>query len=114
MRILLEANELAQVVRIMGEEGLPEEQRKVLLADRLIKEAFLQQSAFSVNDRYASPEKQSKLLRLVVRVARQIMEDGDPVDTLASKYRLDELIRLKDEVPSGKAEILDTWDKVHA
>jgi V/A-type H+-transporting ATPase subunit A len=103
MRILLEADQLSQVARIMGEEGLPDRERKVLIAARLIRDALLQQSAFSEHDRHASAEKQASMLHLVVKTVRNIMGDSDPANQMAEKYRLEALVRLKDEVPSGQA-----------
>ncbi|MDX8410469.1 MAG: V-type ATP synthase subunit A [Mariprofundaceae bacterium] len=110
MRVLQEADKLAQVVRIMGEEGLPEPQRRILLCDRLIKEAFLQQSAYSKNDRHASPEKQAALLGVVMAAVQAILADQTPLAELAAKYRLSELIRLKDEIPSEQLERLAAWE----
>jgi len=109
MRYLLRAAQLSQVVRIMGEEGLPDAERKVLIAASLIRDAFLQQSAFSELDRYASPQKQARMLALVMKVARAIEADIAPAAEMAKKYRIPELIRLKDEVPSDRLQALDAW-----
>jgi len=109
MRILLQAEQLSQVVRIMGEEGLPDEERKVLIAARLIRDAFLQQSAFSEKDRFASPQKQVKMLALVAATVHSILGDSGPAEEMAEKYRLSEMIRLKDEVPSEDLDLLDKW-----
>ncbi len=109
MRILLQAEQLSQVVRIMGEEGLPDEERKVLIAARLIRDAFLQQSAFSEKDRFASPQKQVKMLALVAATVHSILGDSGPAEEMAEKYRLSEMIRLKDEVSSEDLDVLDKW-----
>jgi len=109
MRILLEAEQLSQVLRIMGEEGLPDRERKVLIAAGLIRNALLQQSAFSEHDRHASPEKQASMLHLVVNTARNILDDTEPAAQMAEKYRLEALVRLKDELPSGQAVPNGQW-----
>jgi len=109
MHILLEADKLKRIVRIMGEDGLSPEHRKVLLGERLIRDGFLQQSAFHGKDRYASPEKQAGLLKLIMRTIRAMRTDETPVTELAGKYRLDAIIRLKDEVASEDAEQLSQW-----
>jgi V/A-type H+-transporting ATPase subunit A len=92
-----------------NEEGLPDRERKVLIAARLIRDAILQQSAFSEHDRHASAEKQASMLHLVVKIARNILDDSDPADQMAQKYRLEALVRLKDEMPSGQAVPIEQW-----
>jgi len=109
LRLLLEADKLKGIVRIMGEDGLADRQRKILLCDRLIKEGFLQQSAFSEKDRYASPEKQAAMLALFVETIRCILDDIAPAVEIAAKYRLDRLIRLKDAIGSDELEQMRAW-----
>jgi len=110
MHILMEAERLKRIVRIMGEDGLSQEHRKVLLAEYLIREGFLQQSAFQAKDRYASPQKQTGLLKAIMRTIRAIRGDAAPVSEMAAKYRLDALVRLKEEVASEDAQQLAEWE----
>jgi len=109
MKIMQAAEQIKQIVRIMGEEGLSDEHRRVLLADRLIREGFLQQSAFSEKDCYASPEKQALLLALIMRTTASIQADESPFKELAMRYRTEEIIRLKDEVGPEDMDVLRHW-----
>jgi len=104
MKLLMEADQLKGIIRIMGEEGLSDHQRKVILAERVIKEGFLQQSAFSVKDRFASPEKQAYMLQLIMQQIRSMLDSPEPVIEAMQKYQLTELIQLKDEVGSNETE----------
>lgn len=54
--VLLEQQaQLERMARIIGKNALPAGQRLILLCADLVNEAFLRQSAFSINDRFASP-----------------------------------------------------------
>ncbi|WP_432473084.1 V-type ATP synthase subunit A [Amphritea sp. HPY] len=107
--LLISAEQLKGIVRILGEEGLSEHQKKTLMAERVIKEGFLQQSAFSPKDRFASPEKQACLLRVIISQVRALLEDTTPAQKAFAKLKLNELIRLKDEVGSNETEKILEW-----
>ena len=62
MDILRLDNKLQQIVRLVGEDALPDEQKLVVDGAKLIKNAFLQQSAFDNIDMYCMPKKQIKML----------------------------------------------------
>jgi V/A-type H+-transporting ATPase subunit A len=109
MGLLMMADKLKGILRIMGEESLADRQRKMLLAERVIKEGFLQQSAFSAKDRFASPEKQAALLKVIMQQVRQMLDDDGPVQEALTKFRLDDLIRLKDEYASDEIDKILAW-----
>ena len=67
LTLLEEQARLERMTRIVGKDALPAAQQMVILAADLINEAILRQSAFSENDRYSSPERQTRMLRLVIR-----------------------------------------------
>ncbi len=66
MAILQEDARLQNIVKLLGEEALPDDQKRIIYAARLLKDDFLQQSAFDPVDTYASPEKQYLLLDLIM------------------------------------------------
>ena len=68
MALLAEAERLRSVADLIGTNALPDHERIVLLAARLIQETVLQQSALSADDAYCSPAKQAALLELVLGV----------------------------------------------
>jgi V/A-type H+-transporting ATPase subunit A len=109
LKLLMQADKLKSMVRIMGEEGLSDQQRKILIAERLLKEGFLQQSAFSPKDRFASPEKQACLLKVMMQRVRSLLQDESPMQEFLSKFQLDELIRLKDRYASDELDELLSW-----
>lgn len=66
MNILQEDAKLQNIVKLLGEEALPDDQKRIIEGARLLKNDFLQQSAFDAIDTYASPEKQFLLLDIIL------------------------------------------------
>jgi len=112
LTLLMEADKLKGIIRIMGEEGLSDHQRKILLADRVIKEGFLQQSVFSPKDLHASPQKQAIMLKVIMKQIRIMLKDDSPIGEVVEKFKLDDLIRLKDEASSDEMNKILAWQEV--
>lgn len=56
---------LQQMVKLVGEDSLPDDQKLALFGARLWREAFLQQNAFDPIDRYTTPEKQVAMMKVL-------------------------------------------------
>ena len=107
MNILQEENKLQQVVKLVGPDALPDKQRLVLATAQLLKEGFLQQNAFHDNDMYCTPEKQLRMMDVILHfhdAASAIIETGVPCVRIIGLPLLADIIRLKTEIPSTEAE----------
>ncbi len=110
--ILLREDELKEIVRLVGTEGLSERDKLVLEVARLLKEGFLQQNAFDPVDAFATPQKQWKQLQAIIdfyHAALNAIEKGVPVakirERLAGKLR--ELVMVRFNVPNDRVEEID-------
>jgi V/A-type H+-transporting ATPase subunit A len=74
LRLLAEAEHLESVASLVGASSLPDRERVVLLAARLLREAVLQQSSLSDNDAYCAPAKQRAMLELVLAAYDRCLE----------------------------------------
>ncbi len=74
IEMLQEEAELDEIVKLVGPDALPEPERAVLEAARMMREDFLQQFAFHEVDTYCSPEKQLGMLKLVLEFYRNSVE----------------------------------------
>ncbi len=74
MEILQEDARLQNIVKLLGEEALPDDQRRIIESARLIKDDFLQQSAFDPVDTYAGPEKQYLLLGVIMHFIHRLRD----------------------------------------
>ncbi len=64
--LLQREDTLREIVRLLGPESLPDEEKLILEVARMIKLGFLQQNSYDAVDSYCSPQKQIKLMRLMV------------------------------------------------
>ena len=102
---------LQKIVRLIGEDSLPDEQRMVVMAARLIKEGFLQQNAFDAVDMFALPAKQLKMLKAILRfcdMGMVLVRKGIPAYRLRELRAFGELQRMKESIPNDEAGKIDT------
>ncbi|MBN1572019.1 MAG: V-type ATP synthase subunit A [Deltaproteobacteria bacterium] len=107
MEILRQDDKLQQIVRLVGEDALPDEQKLVVDGAKLIKNAFLQQSAFDDIDMYCMPKKQIKMMALIMhfyRRAQIIINQGVPIYKIRELPILNELNRMKGKIENDKIE----------
>ena len=114
MRILQVEDDLKNIVKLVGPEALPNKQRLILETARIIRTAFLQQNALDPVDTYCSPEKQFKMLRIIVdfhRLAESVVSKGAPVFKVTQLPELQEILRMKTAVPNDKVSALDDLER---
>jgi V/A-type H+-transporting ATPase subunit A len=107
--VLEAARKLEQVAQLVGEEALPDAERLVLDAARLIRESFLQQDAFDPVDRFSHPSKTAGMLRLLlhwVRRARGAVSARIPIYRVRQLATRAELLRMRFEVEGDGKEAL--------
>ena len=112
--LLLQADELARIVNLVGPEALSPAQRWVLEGAGLLKEGVLQQSALDEVDSYASPEKQFILLDLVLQIYRNgqaLLARGVPVQQLMQLAVLGRVRRIKGIYASNQLDGLHNFAK---
>lgn len=99
LAILKEDARLMNIVKLIGEDALPDDQKVVFRGARLIKEDFLQQSAFDSIDTYSPPEKQVLMLRILLkfieRMKETVADHRVPVYRIMEVPILEEMERMK-------------------
>jgi V/A-type H+-transporting ATPase subunit A len=96
--LLQRESSLIEIVQLLGTDSLAPAERVVLATGRLLREDFLQQSAFDEIDAYCALAKQHAMLR-VVRAAHDAMgavvDRGVPIDVLDATATLHEVARMR-------------------
>ena len=110
MELLSEESRLAQIVKLVGPDALPDEQRLILETARLLREGFLQQNALDDVDAYSDIHKQIKMLNLILHFhsrAQRIIKRGAPIAVIHRMAVVDSLIRMKSQVKNDDLADLD-------
>jgi V/A-type H+-transporting ATPase subunit A len=115
--LLQREGKLQQVVKLVGPDVLPDTQRIVLEACTMFKNAFLQQNSFDRIDMYCTPEKQIKMLRVIVDFYHLGLENIKKGATIHQLKRLEvtaEIMRMKFTVANDEIERIDEIrDRLH-
>jgi Archaeal/vacuolar-type H+-ATPase subunit A len=112
--ILQREDTLKEIVRLLGPEALPDEEKLVLEVARMIKIGILQQNSFDKVDTYCSPQKQLKLVKLMVRFYKESLKslkEGAILADIRAMPIIPLLLKAKFEIPDDQLLRLDDLDK---
>lgn len=112
--LLQEESSLMEIVKLIGADVLPEDQKLVIETARLIRAGFLQQNAYHPIDTFVPLKKQLKMMELILRLydgAKIRLERSIPLSQLKSTGIFDTLIRLKYEVPNDALEKFSEYER---
>lgn len=112
-QILQREDTLKEIVRLLGPEALPDEEKLVLEVARMIKIGILQQNSFDKVDTYCSPQKQVKLVKLMVRFYKEALKalrEGTPLADIRAMPVISSLLKAKFEIPDEEVQRLDSLE----
>jgi V/A-type H+-transporting ATPase subunit A len=112
--ILQREDTLKEIVRLLGPEALPDEEKLVLEVARMIKIGILQQNSFDKIDTYCSPQKQVKLVKLMVKFykeAQKALKAEVPLADIRAMPIIPQLLKAKFDIPEDQLGRLDDLDK---
>ena len=107
MALLQKESELQEIVKLVGPDALPSKERAFLESARMIREDFLQQSAFHEVDTYCPSNKQYEMLRLMLKFSDKLQEAVDKnvhMDDILSMKSRENLARMS-TVPNKEFEV---------
>ncbi|HEY9399538.1 MAG TPA: V-type ATP synthase subunit A [Nitrososphaeraceae archaeon] len=112
--ILQREDTLKEIVRLLGPEALPDEEKLVLEVARMLKIGILQQNSFDKVDTYCGPAKQLKLVRLMVKFykeAQKALKEGKSLADIRALPIITTLLKAKFEVTDEQISKLDEIEK---
>jgi V/A-type H+/Na+-transporting ATPase subunit A len=116
MSLLKKEERLSQIVKLVGPDSLPDNQRLVLFVADMIKKGFLQQNAYDTVDMYSTIQKQAILLKVIMEFyknAEKAIQMGAPLIKIRELGLGDEIIKLKSVIANDKLNEFDLiFDKI--
>ena len=113
-QILQREDTLKEIVRLLGPEALPDEEKLVLEVARMLKIGILQQNSFDKVDTYCGPAKQLKLVRMMVKFykeAQKALKEGKSLADIRALPIITTLLKAKFEVTDEEISKLEEIDK---
>ncbi len=114
LTLLQREERLQQIVKLVGPDVLPDNQKLILFVAEIIKDGFLAQSAFDTNDAYCSPEKQVALLRIMLNLyhrGRDLIQEGVPLAMVRGMECISEVLRAKSALSNKEMDKLADIDR---
>jgi V/A-type H+-transporting ATPase subunit A len=112
--ILQREDALKEIVRLLGPEALPDEEKLILDVARMIQIGFLQQNAYDDTDAYCSPHKQFTMMKMFVlyyQEALKALRNGVPLAKIRGMQVIAPMLRAKFAIKSEEPEKLDALVK---
>jgi V/A-type H+-transporting ATPase subunit A len=113
-RLLQEENKLMEIVKLIGSDVLPDDQKLVIEIARVIRVGFLQQNAFHADDTFVPLEKQKLMMKTILylyKKSKQLVSANVPISGILQSGLFDKLIKMKYDIPNNKLEMFDDYMK---
>ena len=115
MALLVQESSLMEIVKLIGADVLPDDQKLVLEIAKGIRLGFLQQNAFHKDDTSVPLIKQFKMMEVILylyKKSRSLVSMGMPVSVLKEENIFDKIISIKYDVPNDRLEMFDDYMKM--
>ncbi|MBQ8738565.1 MAG: V-type ATP synthase subunit A [Clostridia bacterium] len=106
-RILQAESELDEIVKLVGMDALSAEDRLTLEVARSIREDYLQQDAFDLDDAYTPLKQQTELLALIFKFrdeAKKAIDAGADIEEISS-------LSVREKISRAKSAPSDTYEE---
>ena len=112
--ILNQESSLMEIVKLIGSDVLPDDQKLVLEIAKVIRLGFLQQNAFHKEDTCVPLKKQFKMMEIILylyKKSRALVAMGMPVSVLKEEKIFEKIIAIKYDVPNDRLDMFDDYKK---
>ena len=110
--ILNQESSLMEIVKLIGNDVLPDDQKLTLEIARVIRLGFLQQNAFHPQDTCVPLEKQKKMMDTILYLyakAKALVSMGMPMSVLKEDKIFDKVISIKYDVENDRLDKFDDY-----
>lgn len=112
--ILAEETKLMEIVKLMGSDVLPDDQKLIIEIAKVVRVGYLQQNAFHPDDTYVPLEKQLKMMEVILYLykrGKEVVNAGKPIRFIMETGVFDSVIKMKYDVPNNNLALFDNYYK---
>ena len=105
--ILQEENKLMEIVKLIGADVLPDDQKLIIEIAKVVRVGFLQQNAYHKDDTFVPLEKQLLMMKAISKLyssALVAIKGGVPISVITSLGFFEKLIKMKYDIPNDRPE----------
>ena len=114
MALLTQESSLMEIVKLIGADVLPDDQKLVLEIAKVIRVGFLQQNAFHKDDTSVPLTKQFKMMEIILylyKKSKALIAMGMPMSVLKEDKIFDKIISIKYDVPNNQLDKFEQYRK---
>lgn len=112
--LLTQESSLMEIVKLIGADVLPDDQKLILEIAKVIRVGFLQQNAFHKDDTCVPMEKQFLMMEIILylyQTSRSLITMGMPMSVLKEDSIFDQIISIKYDIPNDHLEMFQDYKK---
>ena len=112
--ILIEENQLMEIVKLIGADVLPDEQKLIIELARVVRVGFLQQNAYHKYDTYVPLEKHKLMMDIILVLyheAKKALSKGVSMSEIMETGFMEKVIKVKYDIPNDKPEMFEDYRK---
>jgi V/A-type H+-transporting ATPase subunit A len=107
LQILQDESKLLDIVKLIGSDILPDDQKLILEISRAIRFGFLQQNAYHKDDTYVPIKKQYLMMETILNLfdkSKALVNKNIPVSVLKDTGVFEDVINIKYKIPNDRLE----------
>jgi Archaeal/vacuolar-type H+-ATPase subunit A len=115
LSLLSQENSLNEIVKLIGSDVLPDDQKLVLEISRIIRLGFLQQNAFHKEDTYVPMDKQYKMMEIILYLydkCKKLVALNMPMTLIRENNIFEKLVSIKYDVANDELEKFDEYKQM--
>ena len=110
--LLQEENRLMEIVKLIGSDVLPDDQKLIIEIAKIIRVGFLQQNAFHKDDTYVPLEKQKRMMEVILHLyeqAKTVVAGNIPIKRIVETGLFEKVTKIKYDIPNDNLGMFDDY-----
>ncbi len=120
--LLQEENRLMEIVKLIGSDVLPDDQKLIIEIAKITRVGFLQQNAFHKDDTYVPLEKQKLMMKTILYLysrCKEVVAQSIPLSRIRDLGLFEKVTKMKYDIPNDHPEMFDIYladidEKIHS